>query len=121
MNRIRPPHPENKVKLSSKKRKNIQDGSELYSGLSNLPQYSLHLRNRIYVFYHLKARLTQQMTETKAILIDVQKEKLAEAKQNAEGPREEAMEAEEPEEGITEAIMEKLKAAGDVSGIWPQN
>lgn len=55
------------------------------------------------------------MTETKAQLIEVQKEKLAEAKQNAEGPADDLMEPDEPEEGITEAIMEKLKAAGDVS------
>ena len=59
------------------------------------------------------------MTETKAHLIEVQKEKLAEAKQNAEGPVEDPMAPDEPEEGITEAIMEKLKAAGDVSKFLP--
>ena len=61
------------------------------------------------------------MTETKAQLIEVQKEKLAEAKQNAEGPTDDPMEPDEPEEGITEAIMEKLKAAGDVSKFLTLN
>jgi len=59
------------------------------------------------------ARLTQQMAETRATLIDVQKEAAAEDgyPEDQEMPTEE----EAPEKGITDAIMEKLKQTGDVS------
>lgn len=57
------------------------------------------------------ARLTQQMAETRATLIDVQKEAAAEDgyPEDQEMPTEE----EAPEKGITDAIMEKLKQTGD--------
>ena len=56
------------------------------------------------------ARLTQQMSEARTMLVDVQSEEMQE-----EPLQEEPEEA--PQKGITDAIMETLKQTGDVCNI----
>jgi len=58
------------------------------------------------------ARLTQQMDETKLMLLDVQKEVSIPKNETVEDVEMTPVE-EEPQKGITDAIMEKLKATGD--------